>query len=70
MAVTASSVEPRRFGLVLGAPRLLFALGVSALFGVANSLGAGPPALHVALGHAVVLGLVVTLAFGVLERYP
>ena len=70
MAVTASSVEPRRARWVLGGPRLLFALGVSALFGVANSVGAGPPALHVALGHAVVLGLVVTLAFGVLERYP
>ena len=69
MAVTASSVEQRRFGLV-GGSRLLFALGVSAFFGVANSLGAGPPTLHVALGHAAVLGLVVTLAFSVLERYP
>ena len=70
MAVTASSVEQRRSGFVAGGPRLLFALGVSALFGVANSLGAGPPALHVALGHAVVLGLFVTLVFSVLERYP
>ena len=70
MAVTASSVEQRRSGFVAGGPRLLFALGVSALFGVANSLGAGPPALHVALGHAVVLGLFVTLVFSLLERYP
>jgi len=70
MAATASSVEPRRAAWVLGGPRLLFALSVSASFGVVNSLGAGPPTLLVALGHAVVLGLVVTLAFSVLERYP
>ena len=49
---------------------MLFALGIALVFGGLNSLPDTAPAVHVTIGHAVVVGLVVVLAFALLERYP
>jgi hypothetical protein len=49
---------------------VLFALGIALIFGALNSLPASAPAVHVTIAHAVVVGFVVVLAFGLLERYP
>ncbi len=50
--------------------RLLFAIAIALLFGLANSVPAMAPATHVTVGHAAVVGLMVVLAFSLLERYP
>lgn len=49
---------------------MLFAVGIALIFGALNSLPATAPAAHVTIGHAVVVGIVVVLAFALLERYP
>jgi signal transduction histidine kinase len=69
MAVTAVAVKPG-VALLFGWRRILLAVGVSALFGVLNSLPSNAPPLLVTLGHAVVVGLIVVLTFGLLEHYP
>lgn len=55
---------------VLQPRRWLFVLGLSVLFGALNSLPSGTPPAHVTIGHAVVVGLAMVLAFGLLERRP
>ncbi len=55
---------------VLDWRRLLFAVGVALLFGLANSMPDTAAAPQVTVGHAVVVGLMVVLAFSLLERYP
>ena len=70
MAATATALGSRNDASLLGAPRVLLALGVPALFGLLNSLAPGAPAIHVTVAHAVAVGLVATLTFGILERYP
>lgn len=62
--------RPSGFALALGWRRLLLALGVSALFGAANSLPATMPPAHVTMGHALVVGLMAVLAFGLFEQRP
>jgi hypothetical protein len=49
---------------------VLFALGIALIIGALNSLPATAPAAHVTIAHAVVVGIVVVLAFALLERYP
>jgi len=56
--------------LLFGWRRVLFGVGVSAVFGMLNSLVPTAPPLLVTLSHAVPLGLTTVLAFGLLERYP
>ena len=70
MAVTAGSVRSRGIPALLSGPRVLLAVGVPAVFGAAFGLLAQVPAIHVTIAHAVVMGIVVTLVFGLLERYP
>jgi hypothetical protein len=70
MAVTAGSVRPRRITSLLSGPRALVAIGVPVVYGGLMGLVAGAPAIHVTIGHAVVMGLATTLTFGLLERYP
>ena len=70
MAVSALSVKPRGLALLLGRRRVLLVLGVSVLFGALNSLPSTAPPAHVTIGHAVVVGIVAMLAFGLLEQYP
>jgi hypothetical protein len=48
---------------------VLLAVGVPALFGALIGFLAQAPAIHVTIGHAVVMGLAATLTFGLLERY-
>lgn len=60
----------RGVALAFGWRRLLLALGLSALFGAANSLPSTMPAIHVAMGHALVVGLIAVLAFGLFEQRP
>lgn len=62
--------QPRGVALALGWRRLLLALGLSLLFGVANSLPSTMPPFPVALGHAVVVALIAVLAFGLFEQRP
>jgi len=69
MAITADTVRPG-IALILGWRRVLLAVGVSAVFGALNALPTTSPPLLVTMGHAVVAGLAVLLAFGLLERYP
>ena len=69
MAATAVSVKPG-VALLLGWRRVLLAVGVSSVFGALNSVPAAAPPIQVTIGHAVFVGLVVVLAFGLLERYP
>jgi hypothetical protein len=68
MAVTAGSVGSRRIASLLGGPRVLLAVVVPALFGIASGVLAPAPAIHVT--SAVVMGVAATLAFGLLERLP
>ncbi len=70
MSAAVLSSPPRRQAPVLDWRRLLFATGVALLFGLANSVPDTAPAPHVTVAHAVVVGLLVVLAFSVLERYP
>jgi hypothetical protein len=49
----------------------MFAVVVPALYGgLIGLLPGAPPAIHVTIVHAVVMGLTATLGFGLLERYP
>jgi sensor histidine kinase YesM len=70
MAVTAGSIKSRRVPALLNGPRVLLAVAVPAAFGAAFGVLAGAPAVYVTVVHAVAMGIVVTLAFGLLERYP
>lgn len=54
--------------LALGWPRLLLALGLSVLFGALNSLPSAAAPAYVTIGHAIVVALAATLAYGVLEQ--
>jgi signal transduction histidine kinase len=69
MAVMAHTVRPG-VALLLGWRRVLLALGVSVVFGALNTLPATASPIHVTIAHAVVVGLTVVLAFGLLEHYP
>jgi hypothetical protein len=62
--------RPRGVALAFGWRRLLLALGLSTLFGAANSLPSTMPPAHVAIGHAIVVGLIAVLAFGLFEQRP
>jgi hypothetical protein len=62
--------RPRGMALVFGWRRLSLALGLSVLFGAANSLASSAPPIHVTMGHAVVVGLTAVLAFGLFEQWP
>jgi histidine kinase/histidine kinase/DNA gyrase B/HSP90-like ATPase len=46
----------------------VLALGVSVVFGALNSLPSAAAPVYVTIGHAVVVGLAVTLAYGLLEQ--
>ncbi len=70
MVSTAAAVRPHRWVLAFAWRRLALAVGVSAVFGALNSLPATAPSIQVTVGHAVVVGLVALLAFGVLEHAP
>ena len=50
--------RPRGVALVFDWRRLLLALGLSVLFGVANSIPSATPSTDVAIGHALVVGLI------------
>jgi hypothetical protein len=50
--------------------RVLFALGIALVLGALNSLPPKAPAAPVTIAHAVVVGIVVVIAFALLERYP
>lgn len=62
--------RPRGAALAFGWQRLLLALGLSVLFGAANSLPSGAPSADVTIAHAVVVGLCAVLAFGLFEQRP
>jgi signal transduction histidine kinase len=62
--------RPRGVALAFGWRRLLLALGLSTLFGAANSLPSTMPPIHVAMAHAVVVGLIAVLTFGLFEQRP
>ena len=62
--------RPRGVALAFGWRRLLLALGLSALFGAANSLPSAAPPADVTIGHALVVGLIAVLAFGLFEQRP
>jgi hypothetical protein len=71
MAAAAGSVGPWGVTSLLGGPRALFAVAVPALYGgLIGLLPGASPAIHVTIGHAVVMGVTATLFFGLLERYP
>ena len=70
MSASVLSPVPRGLASPSNGRRVLFALGIALVFGALNSLPATAPAVHVTIGHAVVVGLVVVLAFALLERYP
>jgi signal transduction histidine kinase len=70
MSAAVLSPAPRGPAPVLNWRRLLFAAGIALLFGLANSVPDTAPAPHVTVAHAVVVGLMVGLAFTLLERYP
>jgi hypothetical protein len=55
---------------LLSGPRVLLAVAAPGLFGAAFGMLAGAPAVHVTIVHAVVMGVVVTLTFELLERHP
>ena len=48
----------------------MLAVGISTLFGALSGLLAEAPAVAVTIAHAIIMGLAVTLVFGLLERYP
>lgn len=56
--------------LAFGWRRLLFVLGLSLLFGAINGLPSSAPPLLISMGHALVVGLVAVLAFGLFEQRP
>jgi hypothetical protein len=71
-AMSASIEPPRPQGLAvaLGWRRILFVLGLSVVFGALNSLPPTAPPVLVTIGNAIVVGLAVVLAFGLLELRP
>lgn len=62
--------RPRGLALAFGWRRLLLALSLGLLFGVANSLPSTAPSVDITIGHAVVVSLVAVLAFGLFEQRP
>jgi hypothetical protein len=68
--MSVDTERPKSHGLAraLGWPRVLLALGVSVLFGTLNSIPVASAPIYVTVGHAVVVGFAVMLAFGLLER--
>jgi hypothetical protein len=62
--------RPRGLALALGWRRLLLTLGVSLVFGIANSVPAAAPTLDVTIGHALLAGFVALAAFGLFEQWP
>ncbi|GFE80001.1 hypothetical protein GCM10011487_20010 [Steroidobacter agaridevorans] len=62
--------RPRGVALAFGWRRLSLALGVSILFGAANSLASSAPPVQVTIAHAVAVGLATMLAFGLFEQWP
>ncbi|HEU4532185.1 MAG TPA: histidine kinase [Steroidobacteraceae bacterium] len=56
--------------VAFGWRRLLFALGLSLLFGAANSVPSSAPPVHVTTAHALSVGLIAVLAFGLFEQRP
>jgi hypothetical protein len=62
--------RPRGVALAFGWRRLSLGLGLSILFGAANSLPSSAPPIHVTMGHALVVGLTAVLAFGLFEQWP
>jgi signal transduction histidine kinase len=55
---------------MLSGPRLLLAVGSAIPFGALSALLVDAPRIDVSVAHAVVMGIVATLAFGLLERLP
>jgi hypothetical protein len=70
MSASVLSTAPRDLVPPSNGRRVLFALGIALIIGALNSLPATAPAAHVTIAHAVVVGIVVVLAFALLERYP
>ena len=70
MSSTTKPLRPRGLAAALGWRRLLLALGLSTLFGALNSAPSTAPPPLVTIGHAVVVGLFLVLAFGLLEQRP
>src|SRR6185369_7670518 len=68
MSVGTERHNRRGVALALGWPRVRLALGVSVAFGALNSVPAAAAPVYVTIGHAVVVGLVVMLAYGLLEQ--
>lgn len=62
--------RPRGVALAFGWRRLSLGLGLSILFGAANSLASSAPPIQVTIAHAVVVGLTAVLAFGLFEQWP
>jgi signal transduction histidine kinase len=62
--------RPRGLALAFGWRRLVLALSLGTLFGVANSLPSTAPSADITVGHAVVVSLVAVLAFGLFEQRP
>jgi signal transduction histidine kinase len=70
VATDDTDTQRRTWARALGRRRVPLTLGVSVLFGTANSLPSSAPSWTVTTAHAVVAGLVVLLAFGLLEQWP
>jgi hypothetical protein len=68
MSVETERSKPSRLARTLGGPRVLLAIGVSVVFGALNSVPAAAAPAYVTIGHAVVVGLAVMLAYGLLEQ--
>jgi signal transduction histidine kinase len=65
-----TGVQRRDWARVFGKQRVLVTLGISVLFGAANSLPSWAPSWTVTTAHTVVGGLAALLAFGLLEQWP
>jgi LytS/YehU family sensor histidine kinase len=70
MSAEAKSLKPKGLARALGWPRVLLVLGVSVPFGALNSLPAAAAPAYATIGHAVVVGFAVMLAYGLLEQRP
>src|SRR5258706_6370782 len=69
MATMALRPKPRGLAVVLGGPRLRYALAISVLIGLLLGTHWKPGPLS-ALLRTITLGLVATVVFGVLEQWP
>jgi len=69
MATMAVPQKPRGLALILGWPRLRYALAISVLIGLLLGTHWKPGPLS-ALLRTITLGLVATVVFGVLEQWP